>query len=225
MVKLASVNRGIVYMLKNYDNLFYIKTTNTGTRSDQSSNYNQYEATPYSILYALFQAYELEKTDGFVDFGCGKGRLLYYVHNHFGASVTGIEMDEQLYEKALANKANYLRANESKDGSIHVECCLAEDYDIKETENKFYFFNPFSVEIFMEVINNILESVEQKERDVDVILYYPTTEYVEYLESNPSFELAQEVKVPGLYEINHNERFLIFRFKGSAYEKSSPSFI
>lgn len=202
------------YMHKNYDRLLYIKTANTGTRSDQSLNYHPYEATPYSILYALFQVYELEPIDSFVDFGCGKGRLLFYVHNRFRASVTGIEMDEQLYQKTLENKKKYLHETEIRDDSIHVEWCSAENYEVKETENKFYFFNPFSVQIFMKVINNILHSVGRNRRDVDVILYYPTTEYIQYLEKYTLFELMKEIKVPGLYKRNNNERFLIFRLKG-----------
>lgn len=200
-------------MNKDYDKLLHIKTTNLGIRPDQSSHYNHYEATPYSILYTLFQAYKLEKTDGFVDFGSGKGRLLYYVHYLFGASVTGIEMNEKLHLATLQNKETYLRKGKRQRNPIQIECCLAEDYQVKQTDNCFYFFNPFSIQIFMKVVRNILKSVEQKDRQIDIILYYPTTEYIHYLEAKTSFELLQEVQVPGLYQKNENERFLIYRLK------------
>ena len=65
----------------------------------------------------------------------------------------------------------------------------------------------------MKVINNILLSVEKDNRTVDLILYYPTIEYIEFLETNTSFELFEEVKVPRFYEVNDNERFLIFRYE------------
>lgn len=200
-------------MHKDYDQMLYVNTTNRGTPSDQSPHYNQYEATPYPILHALFAAYELEQTDGFVDFGCGKGRLLYYVHNRFCCSVTGIEMNKQLYEKTVKNKLSYLKGAKRSHGSIQIKCCLAEDYEVKARENKFYFFNPFSIQIFKKVIHNILLSVEKQPREVDVILYYPPIEYTDYLTTETPFELVQEVKVPGLYNINNKECFLIYQYK------------
>lgn len=197
--------------VKNNDRLLRINTNSLGEEPNQSSHYNHYEATPYMILDALFDEYELKKSDGFVDYGCGKGRVLFYVHSRFHNSVTGIEMNNQLYHKALKNEAHYLEKVKKKSGSIRIECCKAEEYEVEITENRFYFFNPFSTEIFMKVVNNIMLSVERKERDVELILYYPIPEYIEYLETNTPFDLVKEVKIPWLYKINNDERFLIYR--------------
>ena len=197
---------------KEYDRLHRIKTTDLGERAIQSSHYSHYEATSYSLLNILFQEYKLKNSDGFVDYGCGKGRVLFYVHNRFQASVTGIEMNENLYQKAIINQTNYIRKVKNNKATINIECCLAEKYDVKVTENRFYFFNPFSIQIFRKVVDNILRSVEKKQREVDIILYYPTPEYIEYLETETPFELFQEVKVSGLYQINNNERIVILRF-------------
>lgn len=198
-------------MYKDYDQLLDVKTTNRRVSTNQPLYYNHYEATPYPILYALFQKYEIKETDGFVDFGSGKGRVLFYIHNHFGASVTGIEMNEQLYQKTIENKVKYYQHANSVHSPIHVKKCLAEEYDIKDTDNKFYFFNPFSVQIFREVVENILHSVEKKAREVDIILYYPSNEYIHFIKKNTPFQLAKEIRVPGLYTINNRERFLIYR--------------
>lgn len=200
-------------MHTDYDKLLYIKTTNKGMQMEQSPHYNHYEATPYSILYHLFHTYKLEKTDGFVDFGSGKGRLLYYVHHHFGASVTGIEMNEKLYNKTLKNKTKYIKKTKAKPNSIQVKQCYAEAYKIEKDQNVFYFFNPFSVQIFMKVVHNILQSVEENPREVDIILYYPTIDYINYLLGQTTFELIEEIRIPILYEVNNNERFIIFRNK------------
>lgn len=204
----------VKYMHKDYDNLLAVNTKNSGMTSEQSITYNQYEATPYSILHALFDAYKLERTDVFVDFGCGKGRLLFYVHNHFQASVTGIEMNEQLYNKTVQNKKRYLKRIKSNNESIKVKHFLAEDYKIGKQDNKFYFFNPFSVEVFSKVVDNILRSIESRQRETDIILYYPRQDYVRYLEENTPFECIKEVKIPGLFNLNKNERFLVFRYDG-----------
>lgn len=199
-------------MHKDYDNLFYIKTTNTTVRAEDSPHYYHYEATPYSILHTLFEEYELQQNDSFVDFGSGKGRLLFYVHNLFGVSVTGVEMNEYLHKKTWKNKKRYLKNSKQRE-EIQLECCLAEEYLVKASNNVFYFFNPFSIQIFMKVINNILDSFESHPRKIDLILYYPSAVYIHYLKRITSFKLLKEVKVPGLYNINENERFLIYRLE------------
>lgn len=196
---------------KTCDHLLRIKTTGTLELLNQSPHYNRYEATPYEALDELFNEYTLQSTDGFVDFGCGKARVSFYVHHHFQASVTGIEMNGQLYQDAIENLVHYRGKNKRSGGAIRFERCYAEAYDISATENRFYFFNPFSIQIFMKVIGNILLSAERNERVVDVILYYPTSEYVQFMEHQTPFTLWKEVRVRQLYEKNENERFLIYR--------------
>ena len=63
----------------------------------------------------------------------------------------------------------------------------------------------------MKVINNILLSVEASEREIDLILYYASEDYIYYLENDTSFELKEEIVIPELYEQNPHERFLIYR--------------
>jgi SAM-dependent methyltransferase len=197
-------------MNSNYDELLNIETEGTQRGYNKSFHYHRYEPTPYSALEKLFAEYELNSSDHIVDFGCGKGRLNFFIHNLFQASVTGVEMNEKLYEEAIENKANYLIKAKDK-GEIQFQCCLAEKYEINPLDNRFYFFNPFTIPIFWKIINNILVSVEKFKREVDVILYYPSEDYIYYLENHTLFELIKEVQLPGLYENNANERFLIYR--------------
>ena len=205
-------NRGVSVIEQAYDRLLHIKTIGMQEGLIQSVHYNRYEATPYSALEELFNEYELKKTDGLVDFGCGKGRLPFYVHHRFKVSVTGVEMSGPLYQDALKNQKEYMQRVKQMDGFIRFQRGLAEDYKVEPEENRFYFFNPFSIQIFMKVVDNILKSVEQSNRPVDIILYYPTAEYVHFLETTNLFDLFKDIKIPGLYEHNENERFLIFRY-------------
>ncbi|OKL35443.1 SAM-dependent methyltransferase [Domibacillus mangrovi] len=198
---------------KDYDRLLRIRTKGTLEGLSQSVHYNRYEATPYEALDELFTEYDLKKTDQVVDYGCGKGRLPFYVHHRFHVTVIGIEMSGHLYQEALENQASYMQKIKKGSGSVRFERGLAEEYEVEHADNRFYFFNPFSIQIFMKVVDNILRSVEQQSRSVDIILYYPTTEYVYYLETSTAFTLFKEVKVSDLYEQNENERFLIFRLK------------
>ncbi|UAT30685.1 class I SAM-dependent methyltransferase [Bacillus badius] len=199
---------------KEYDRLLKIETGGTWEWLYQSLHYNRYEATPYDAIDHLFEEYELKRTDGVVDFGCGKGRLVFYIHHRFHARATGIEINGQLYQEALENQARYSKKKKRADNAVRFECCPAEEYDIEKEENKFYFFNPFSVQIFMKVVHHILRSVEEHRRPVDLILYYPTAEYIQFLNMYTPFQLLKEVKIPELYEKNENERFLVFRYEG-----------
>jgi SAM-dependent methyltransferase len=194
----------------NYDELLNIETEGNQRGYNKSFHYHRYEPTPYFGLEKLFAEYELTSSDHIVDFGCGKGRLNFFIHYLFHASVTGVEMDEKLYEEAMENKGNYLIKAKNK-GEIQFQCCLAEKYEITPLDNRFYFFNPFTIPIFWKIINNILVSVEKFKREVDVILYYPSEDYIYYLENHTLFELIKEIQLPGLYENNGNERFLIYR--------------
>ncbi|WP_338752280.1 SAM-dependent methyltransferase [Bacillus sp. FJAT-52991] len=196
-----------------YDQLLGIETIGMKECPLQLVHYNRYEATPYVALDELTRSYELKRIDHVVDFGCGKGRLPFYVHYHFQLSVTGIEVNKQLYQEAVENKERYMKTRDSKEDTIRFVCGPAEKYKVEPTDNRFYFFNPFSIQIFMKVVTNILLSVEQHKRFVDVILYYPTIEYIHFLERNTPFELLKEVRVPHLFEKDENERFLIFRIQ------------
>lgn len=189
---------------------------NIYTRGDQkgfygSLHYHRYEPTPYGALEVLFDQYKLKSSDSVVDFGCGKGRLNFYINYLFHSTVVGIEMNESFYEEAIDNRRDYLKKSKKSQDQIHFQNCLAEEYRIGPLDNRFYFFNPFSVQIFMIVVKNILLSVEKANREIEIILYYPSEDYIYFLNNHPSFQLKQEVTLADLYKHNPNERFMIYK--------------
>jgi SAM-dependent methyltransferase len=193
-----------------YDTVLNIKTGERQIGFHRSFHYHRYEPTPYAALEELFQQYELKSSDQVVDFGCGKGRLNFFIHYLFQSIVVGVEMNDTFVEDSMKNLSTYREKVNIKTGSISFRHCLAEDYDIHPKDNRFYFFNPFSVQIFMKVINNILLSVESYPRDIEIILYYSSDDYVHYLEDHPLFQLRKEVSLTGEFEQNEYERFLIY---------------
>ena len=196
---------------RHYDEMLNIKTGGDHRGYNKSFHYHRYEATPYSALELLFAHYQLTSSDHIVDFGCGKGRLNFFIHHLFQASVVGVEMNETLYQEAIENQTSYVKKYKNGKDKIQFHCCLAEKYEITPLDNRFYFFNPFTIPIFWKIIDHILVSVENFKREVDVILYYPSEDYIYFLENHTIFELIEEVQLPGLYEHNPNERFLIYR--------------
>ena len=189
-----------------YDSVLNIKTGGIQKGFHTSVNYHRYEPTPYSALEKLFLEYELSENDRVVDFGCGKGRLIFYTHYRFRTTVVGIEMDEKLYQDASDNRTRYLKRSKSGGGHIHLHHCLAEEYSIDPSDNRFYFFNPFTIQIFRKIISSILKSVETSKRDVELVLYYPSPDYINFLEDSTPFTLKEEL----IEKPNSNDRFLIY---------------
>ena len=154
-----------------YDELLNIETIENQIGFNKSFHYHRYEPTPYIGLEQLYEQYELKERDRLVDFGCGKGRLNFFVHYMFQASTVGVEMNEEFFEDAMKNLHSYTPREGSTKEHISFHCCFAQDYQVNPLDNRFYFFNPFSVQIFMKVIDNILRSVEERHREVELILY------------------------------------------------------
>lgn len=193
---------------KKFDQMLQIKTSGIREWKDPLVQYNRYEATPYKSLEQLFKVYKLHESDEVVDFGSGRGRVTFYIHHRFQVPVTGIEVNDLTYEESLQNKASYRLKASNIPAPIRLKYGLAEDYIIKPTDTCFYFFNPFSVNIFKQVVQNIIRSVKQHERVLDIILYYPLPEYRHYMEKTP-FKLMNKAKLPGAKD--KLDKFLIYR--------------
>ncbi|MFC4713398.1 SAM-dependent methyltransferase [Planococcus dechangensis] len=170
-----------------------------------SMHEHRFEVTPYAWLQALFQHHPLAGAGRLVDFGSGKGRLNFYAHQLFGTPSSGVEVDPSLHEAALRNLKNLK-------GNPHIEFCngYAQDYRIRSDDRWFYFFNPFSDPVFMKVVGRILRSVAEYPREVDIILFYPSIEYIDFLERRTAFELFKEIPLPDNAG-DPREKFLVYR--------------
>ena len=191
-----------------YEQLLHIQTAKPQQGFPVTAEYHRYEPTPYEALDLLRDAYPLVPTDTVMDFGSGKGRLPFYLAYTFRVRAIGVEMDGGFHEDAMQNWMNYAKKHRNR-GSVQFEHAYAEQVPIPTDANRFYFFNPFSVNVFRQVVSNIMESVEGTPRQVDIILYYPEDGYLHFLNDETPFRFVQEVRLPLK---NLHERFLIYRF-------------
>lgn len=198
---------------QDYDRLLNIHTSDEQMGFPKSFHYHRYEPTPYSALVELFKHYKFTDTDRIIDFGCGKGRLNFFLHHLFNVNVVGIEMDIEFYHEALRNLERYLEKNPKGKGKILFHHGMAQEYNIEPMDNRFYFFNPFSIQIFTKVINHILLSVESHYREIELILYYPSKDYTYFLDNQSPFQLKEEVPLGEDYDQNPFEKFMIYRFE------------
>lgn len=192
------------------DKLYGIKTT--GLRDwDKEKVYNRTESTPYQALDDFVKVYEVHKEGGLVDFGAGKGRVSIYLHDKLNIPITGVEINDLTYNEAVSNVENYLSNNKGSK-SIKIVKEYAEEYNIKKEDRMFFFFNPFSSEIFIKVIDNIKKSAVENNSSVEVILYYPINNYKSTLEEY-GFELKKKIKTTNA--IGFNEVFLVYQFSSA----------
>ncbi|WP_107943510.1 class I SAM-dependent methyltransferase [Metasolibacillus fluoroglycofenilyticus] len=191
-----------------FEKLLRINTAGFQYGFPKLAHYHRYEPTPYTGLEQLFENYTLPDNATFVDIGCGKGRVPIYIHYRFHIPVVGIEMDEKFFIEAQQNREAYLEKAQKKHVPITFFRMIAERYIVKKEDNVFFFFNPFSIDIFRKVVANILYSFEYNPRNIHIILYYPAIDYLFYLEQETPFTLRKEVRLEG--ESNANERICVY---------------
>ena len=126
-----------------YEKLLNINTAGNENWNKTSPHTHPYQPTLYEALDTLFEKYELEEDDHIVDFGSGKGRIVFYINHFFRCYVSGVEMNEIYYNESLLNKSKYIQHHKKMEDKINFYCNLSQNYTIEKNDNKFYFFNPF----------------------------------------------------------------------------------
>lgn len=182
-----------------YDSLLNIYTTNSRNWDASITHFNRLEPTSYNVLNLLFQHLEVTEKDNFVDFGSGNGRVLFYVHYRYQIPVTGIELHPITFIELEENKKHYLSKNYNKK-AINLYQINALDYEIKKQDSIFYFFNPFSVVIYKKVFTNIMKSLTTHPRKVQIIIYYPNNQLIDFLNNHTPFRLNKKVDIEWSYD-------------------------
>lgn len=192
-----------------WDKLLQIKTT--GRDDSNSDQYRYpYEPTPYSVLERLANSGLIRKKDVVLDYGCGKGRVDFFLSYQTKANTLGIEYDERIYQGALENKKTAVSGARTE-----FVPARAEEYEVPAEVNRCYFFNPFSVELLRKVMARILESYYANPRELYLFFYYPSEEYVSYLMTVEELEFYDEIACGDLFEgKDSRERILIFMIQG-----------
>lgn len=177
---------------------------------DPNIEYYRFEATPYRALDELLAHYESPEHPFLVDYGSGLGRINIYLYHKKKIPGYGIELHEGRIHTARKNLLNYQSAfGDGKAIPVYFEQARAEYHVIDPRANVFYFFNPFSDQIYYDVLGQILASLEQADRPVDIIFYYPSTLYIMLMESEPAFKYHQLLTLD--YSSDPRDCFMVYR--------------
>ena len=185
-----------------------LQITTVGRDETNADEYHHpYEPTPYCVLERLAVSGFFGEDDVVLDYGCGKGRVGFFLSYRTKAKTIGIEYDERIYGQALENRRTTI-------SRVKPDFMLtqAEAYDVPHDVNRCYFFNPFSVEILHKVMARILESWYEVPREIFLFFYYPSDEFLAWLMTVEELDFYDEIECDDLFEGNDpRERILIFQ--------------
>jgi len=190
----------------NWDKLLQIQTCGRD-ESGADEYHHPYEPTPYCVLERLAKSGFFDESDVVLDYGCGKGRLSFFLSYRAKMRTIGIEYDARIYQDALDNrKTTVCRVKPD------FVLTRAEEYEVPPEVNRCYFFNPFSVEILRKVMARIVESWYENPREIFLFFYYPADEYISYLMTMDELDFYDEIMCDDLFEgSDPRERIMIFQ--------------
>ena len=192
-----------------WDKLLQI-TTGGRDESGADQYHHPYEPTPYCVLERLVSGGWIREQDVVLDYGCGKGRVDFFLSYRAKAKTIGIEYDEHIFRIAQENLENTI-------SRVKPQFVLenAENFAVPPEVNRCYFFNPFSAEILHKVMARILESYYENPRELFLFFYYPADEYIAYLMTVDELEFYDEIECDDLFEgSDPRERIMIFQLPG-----------
>ena len=184
----------------------------TGGRDEAKADqyHHPYEPTPYAVLERLADSGLIGRDDVVVDYGCGKGRVGFFLAHRTRAKTIGIEYDERIYRSARENRKTAVSGAKTE-----FVLTRAEEYALPAEVNRCYFFNPFSVEILHGVMARIVESWYADPREIFLFFYFPSDEFISYLMTVDELEFCDEIECDDLFAGNaQRERIMIFGLPG-----------
>jgi len=194
-----------------WDALLQIRTA--GRDDKRADQYRfPYEPTPYCVLERLADSGLIGSGDTVLDYGCGKGRVGFFLSHRTKAGTIGIEYDERIFSAALENQRTAVHG-----AKADFVLTRAEAYEVPPEVSRCYFFNPFSAEILHKVMARILTSYYEHPRQILLFFYYPSDEFLAGLMAVDELEFLDEIECDDLFPGNDpRERILIFEL--SDYE-------
>ncbi len=155
--------------------------------SHSDEHHHPYEPTPYSVLERLAKSGYITDGSRVVDYGCGKGRVGFFLNHAVGCKVTGVEYDRDIWDEAMDNLLS-----SKMGGKVRFLNENAEDLEPNDADS-FYFFNPFTLEILQAVMRRIVDSYYEYPRTIRLFFYYPDDEYLSFLLAGDAAGLTDEL--------------------------------
>jgi SAM-dependent methyltransferase len=163
---------------------------------------NNYIPSGWGTMKRIAQAREITPQDVFVDFGSGKGRMVFLAAQYPFKRVIGIELATDLHKIAQANIEKNRKHLRCADVQLVNQDVLT--FTIPDDMTFAYFFNPFTGDVFKHVIDGIGASLRRNPRRLTLVYTNPVMH--EYL-SAQSWLVVKDYTAGqvGVYESSSGE--------------------
>ena len=138
------------------------------------SEWTHYGPSGWFYLRRALRKRDVGPTDVFVDFGSGKGRVVFQAARYPFARVVGVEVSERLNEVARQNIE--LNRHRLRCQDVTLVTIDAASFEIPDDMTVAYFFHPFGGATFERVIANIVASLDRRPRTLKLIYACPGDE-------------------------------------------------
>lgn len=156
---------------------------------------------PYRVIASLKTLKRVIKNFNssiFIDYGCGAGRAMIIAAEAGFGKVMGIDLSPKLLKLCRCNLKQYSQIN-NKAKMIALEQD-ASMYIPPNDANVFFFFFPFSLEVYNKVIQNIEISLKAKHRTIYILDSWSDFDF-----GSKNFQLIATVESINIYMQDHHE--------------------
>ena len=167
-----------------------------------------YVPSPWFVLPRALRYIGVSDGDVFVDFGCGKGRVVHQAAKRPFRRVVGVEISPVLAEAARSALAARRHQHRCRDVEIVVADVTA--FRVPDDLTVGYFYRPFTGETFEAVLRGIVDSIDRNPRRVSLIYVWPTDHERSQILATGRFRLLKEQRSRLLDTATHNSHATIF---------------
>jgi len=149
-----------------------------------------YAPSPWHVLPRALRYLGVSDRDVFVEFGCGKGRVVHQAATRPFRRVVGVEISPVLAEAARRGLAARSYQHRCRDVEIVVADVRA--FRVPDDLTIGYFYYPFKGETFESVLRGIIESIDRNPRRVRLIYVLPQVQVRSQILATGRFRLLKE---------------------------------
>jgi SAM-dependent methyltransferase len=174
------------------------------TRDDRVA----YAPSPWHVLPRALRQIEVSERDTFVDFGCGKGRVVHQAARRWPfRRVIGVEVSPRLAE--VARSALAARAHRHRCKNVEIVVADAREFEVPDDLTIAYFLRPFGQETLEGLLQNIIRSIDDHPRRVSLIYVWPKDGSLSAIVDTGRFRLVKELP-SSLIDHADSDRVVIF---------------
>jgi SAM-dependent methyltransferase len=150
----------------------------------------RYVPSGWHVLPRALRYVGVSDRDTFVDFGCGKGRVVHQAARRPFGRVIGVEVSPMLAE--TARNALAARSHHHRCRNVEIVVSDVRQFRVPDDMTIGYLFQPFGDETLAALLRGIVESIDRHPRPVRLIYLWPTTSARSMILATDRFRLVKE---------------------------------